>query len=99
MLPDFGDDESDLSKEGLAPKRIRGNGLAPIGIGTGSRSDGAATGSLPPDGLALSESIDLLLLSVCLLISRIAEAAPEPLLWVTTVVLKPTLQRFISWLL
>ena len=78
MLPDFGDDESDLSKESLAPKRIRGNSLAPIGIGTGSRSGGAATGSLPPDGLALSESGDLLLPSLCPLISRIAEVSSKP---------------------
>ena len=62
-VTDLGDAESSLPDKNLALDRIRGNGLAPIGI-----------------GLALSESIDLLFLSVCLLISRIAEVAPQPLL-------------------
>ena len=58
-MTDVGDAESSLPEEDLALDRIRGNGLEPIGIGKGSRSSEAATGSLPPDGPTLSESGDL----------------------------------------
>ena len=81
-LPDFDDAESELLEE---------EELAPDWI----RGNGLAPIG---NGLAVSESIDPLLLSVCLLISRIAEVAPKPLLWVATVILKPTRQRAISWL-
>ena len=66
-MPGEGEAESFVSWEEWAPARIRRNGMEPTGN----------------NGPTLSESVNFLLSSMCLFVSRIAKAVPKPFFFVS----------------